>query len=74
MPYMGRGETGNRMFRFILNTSDAVTTNVYLLLYPKPQYARCMKDERVLNEVWQELNTIPIEALTQNGRSYGGIT
>lgn len=72
MPYMGRGETGNRMFRFILNTSDAVTTNVYLLLYPKPQYARCMKDERVLNEVWQELNTIPIEALTQNGRSYGG--
>ncbi len=72
MPYMGRGDTNNRMFRFILNTSNAVTTNVYLLLYPKPQYIRCMKDEKVLNEVWQELNTIPIETLAQNGRSYGG--
>ena len=72
IPYMGRGDTNNRMFRFILNTSNAVTTNVYLLLYPKPQYIRCMKNEKILNEIWEELNTIPIETLTQNGRSYGG--
>lgn len=72
VPYMGRSETSNRMFRFILNTSRAITTNVYLLLYPKPQYARCLKDEGVLTEIWHELNTIPTETLSRNGRFYGG--
>lgn len=72
VPYMGRSETSNRLFRFILNDSKAITTNVYLLLYPKPQYARCMKDETVLTEVWHELNTIPTETLSRNGRFYGG--
>lgn len=72
VPYMGRSETSNRLFRFILNDSKAITTNVYLLLYPKPQYARCMKDETVLTKVWHELNTIPTETLSRNGRFYGG--
>ena len=72
VPYMGRSETNNRLFRFILNDSKAITTNVYLLLYPKPQYARSMKDEAVLTEVWHELNTIPTETLSRNGRFYGG--
>ena len=72
VPYMGRSETSNRLFRFILNDSKAITTNVYLLLYPKPQYAHCMKDEAVLIEVWHELNTIPTETLSRNGRFYGG--
>lgn len=72
VPYMGRSETSNRLFRFILNDSKAITTNVYLLLYPKPQYASCLKDRDVLNKVWQELNTIPAETLSQNGRFYGG--
>ena len=72
VPYMGRSETCNRLFRFILNDSKAITTNVYLLLYPKPQYASCMKDKEVLNEVWQELNAIPTETLSLNGRFYGG--
>lgn len=72
VPYMGRSETSNRLFRFILNDSKAITTNVYLLLYPKPQYAMCLKDKAVLTEVWQELNTIPTETLSRNGRFYGG--
>lgn len=72
VPYMGRSETSNRLFRFILNTSKAITTNVYLLLYPKPQYAHCIKDENVLEEIWQELNAIPTETLSRNGRFYGG--
>ena len=72
VPYMGRSETNNRLFRFILNTSKAVTTNVYLLLYPKPQYAQCFKDESVLEDVWQELNAIPTDTLSRNGRFYGG--
>ena len=72
VPYMGRSGANNRLFRFILNYSKALTTNVYLLLYPKPQYARCLKDEAVLTEVWQELNAIPTETLSRNGRFYGG--
>ena len=72
VPYMGRSETNNRMFRFILNTSKALTTNVYLLLYPKPQYVKYMKNEAVLTEIWNELNAIPTETLSRNGRFYGG--
>ncbi len=72
VPYMGRSETSNRLFRFILNDSKAITTNVYLLLYPKPQYAQCMKNKEVLTEIWHELNTIPTETLSSNGRFYGG--
>lgn len=72
MPYMGRSETNNQMFRFILNSSSAITTNVYLLLYPKPQYVQCMRDESVLLDVWRELNAIPTETLSRNGRFYGG--
>ncbi|MBR1400955.1 MAG: Eco57I restriction-modification methylase domain-containing protein [Prevotella sp.] len=72
VPYMGRSETSNRLFRFILNTSKAITTNVYLLLYPKPQYVHCVKDENVLENIWHELNAIPTETLSRNGRFYGG--
>ena len=72
VPYMGRNNTSNRLFRFILNTSQAVTTNVYLLLYPKPQYAHCLKDEKMLSEIWNELNMIPCEILSHSGRFYGG--
>lgn len=72
VPYMGRSETNNRMFRFILNKSKAITTNVYLLLFPRPQYAYLMKNEAILLKIWKELNTIPTETLSRNGRFYGG--
>lgn len=72
MPYMGRSEASNRLFRFILNTSKAITTNVYLLLYPKPQYAQHLKDENTMEEIWQALNDIPTDTLSHNGRFYGG--
>ena len=72
VPYMGRSNTKNRMFRFILNTSKAITTNVFLLLYPKPQYAECLNNEETLAEVWRELIEIPTETLSHNGRLYGG--
>ncbi|MBR4267181.1 MAG: Eco57I restriction-modification methylase domain-containing protein [Bacteroidales bacterium] len=72
VPYMGRSDKKNKSFRFILNTSKAITTNVYLLLYPKPQYAECLNNEKTLAEVWRELNDIPTEKVTRNGRIYGG--
>ena len=72
VPYMGRGAPDGRLFRFILNESDAITTNVYLMLYPKPEYANKLKDKSVLNAVWRTLNEIEPEALVSNGRTYGG--
>lgn len=72
VPYMGRSDTNKRMFRFILNKSKAITTNVYLLLYPKPQYARSLRDLTILTQVWHALNSIPQERMIKGGRFYGG--
>jgi hypothetical protein len=72
--YMGRQKGRNtRPFRFILNHSNARAANVYLLLYPKPPLKK-MIDERpeMLRTIWQNLNTIPAEALIGEGRVYGG--
>lgn len=72
VPYMGRGSADGRLFRFILNESDAITTNVYLMLYPKRQFARRLSDKSVLKAVWRALNDIPPEKLVAGGRTYGG--
>lgn len=72
VPYMGRGDRARKMFRFILNKSDAITTNVYLLLYPKTDYSKCMKDTKLLNDVWLALNEVTSEQFASNGREYGG--
>ena len=72
VPYMGRGKSAKRMFRFIRNNSDAITTNVYLLLYPNPDYSNCLKNKDVLDEVWAKLNSIPTERIAMGGRAYGG--
>lgn len=72
IPYMGRGDSSNKMFRFILNKTKAVTTNVYLLLYPKENYSKCLTDTNLLNEVWQTLNEVTSEQFAINGREYGG--
>lgn len=72
IPYMGRGDSSRKMFRFILNQSDAVTTNVYLLLYPKEIYSMCLTDAKLLNDVWNTLNEVTEEQFVLNGREYGG--
>ncbi len=72
MPYMGRGESSRQMFRFILNNSNAITTNVYLLLYPQKSYARDMADEATRSKVWSVLNSISKTRLMNSGRVYGG--
>ena len=69
---MGRGAAGGRLFRFILNESNAITTNVYLMLYPKYHFAGKLKDKTLLDAVWHSLNEIPSETLVSSGRTYGG--
>ena len=51
---------------------QAITTNVYLMLYPKRHSADRLKDRAVLNAVWHSLNEIPPETLVSSGRTYGG--
>lgn len=72
IPYMGRGDSSKKMFRFILNKTRAITTNVYLLLYPKDNYSKCLTDINLLNKVWKTLNEVTSEQFAINGREYGG--
>lgn len=72
--YMGReGTKSGRLFRFILNHSQATAANVYLMLYPKLTLEKVLKrNPDLVKVVWQALNTISGETLTGEGRVYGG--
>ena len=72
IPYMGRGENGRKMFRVILNESDAIATNGYLLMYPKPEYADLFRNPALVKSVWERLNSINPDEFEKNGRFYGG--
>jgi predicted RNA methylase len=70
--YMGRPKEGAAPFRFILNLSDATATNVYLLLYPKPDMVEVMKDAKKAREIVAALNNVGEQAFFSEGRVYGG--
>ncbi len=72
--YMGRSAAGRESpFRFILNLSNAVATNSYLLLYPKTALASALdRSPDLIRAVWELLNNLPTDALTSEGRVYGG--
>jgi hypothetical protein len=72
--YMGRNlSKRGGAFRFILNHSKATAANVYLMLYPKPALRKELeKNQGLLRSIWEALNSAPAEALTCEGRVYGG--
>jgi hypothetical protein len=72
--YLGRQRTnGRRLFRFILNHSQATAPNVYLLLYPKPALAgELAQDPELVRRVWTMLNEIRSDTFVEEGRVYGG--
>jgi len=72
--YMGRERSGSQKpFRFILNHSKAIATNSYLMLYPNDDSMMSAGDNSaLLRETWDYLNSLPPEALTSEGRVYGG--
>jgi len=72
--YMGRRGTKNgKIFRFILNYSNATATNVYLMLYPRRALRRALEGNAKLQEdIWHALNRISSHVLLEEGRVYGG--
>ena len=70
--YMGRGNAERMPFRFILNHSNAIASNSYLLLYPKENLQKFLSEKQAYREVWDALQNISISDMESEGRVYGG--
>jgi|LSQX01.2.fsa_nt_gb hypothetical protein len=71
--YMGRTNKAGKIFRFILNHSEATASNSYLMLYPKSQLNESrLAYPGLLKRIWELLNGIPSDSLVSEGRVYGG--
>ena len=70
--YMGRSSDGRAPFRVILNESQAIATNVYLMLYPRGALRRTMAQEPDSRAVRACLQRIVDSDWKENGRVYGG--
>lgn len=71
--YMGRGNVDRTPIRFILNLSDAIVTNSYLMLYPKEGLQQAISDDpSVIFKIWEELKKIGAGEIEDEGRVYGG--
>ena len=70
--YMGRNDGEKKPVRFILNHSDAIATNSYLLLYPKDRLAKLIDINPDLKvSIYNIFKDISSKTLLNYGRLYG---
>jgi predicted RNA methylase len=71
--YMGRGVDLEKPFRLIWNRSQAIATNMYLMLYPTPDLSKALACDHDLEErVAKALMNLTGEEMRNAGRVYGG--
>lgn len=74
MTYMGRGSIENdRPFKFLWNQSDAIVTNMFLMLTPIGALKQALDAGAVsYRDVFDQLQSITARELLDGGRVYGG--
>jgi adenine-specific DNA-methyltransferase len=71
--YMGRRKDNRSPIRFILNLSDAVATNSYLMLYPKEHLQQAISENpHSVYKIWEMLKSIRKNEIEEEGCVYGG--
>lgn len=71
--YMGRGCSDKPPFRFILNRSNAIATNLFLMLYPKGPLREMLRVyPNRIDSVFLLLGNLTNRELLGEGRVYGG--
>jgi hypothetical protein len=71
--YMGRGSHDKVPFRFIWNRSQAIATNLYLMLYPHDVLKELLSREpERISDVFAFLQQVTGNELRGEGRVYGG--
>lgn len=74
LTYMGRISAKNGPpFRFIRNNSQAIATNMYLMLYPIGELEAALNTKQLsMDTLLSALRSISAEELLDSGRVYGG--